>query len=349
MSGTEEQAAEPPVPEAPTKDFLKQAVRGIPREKMKEKKVYYGFKYKDLKTFIDSLVARYKDLKNPELVAKLSELEMKLQTLAQQRDRLKEELEAARGEAGADPAELADLKAQLEALEQEKAAFEARVAELEDQSASTADENAKRAADLSAELAALKETHAKLEEESEFLDAEMGKLDARNKELEEKLQALQAELDALKAGREADGQAFEKEREGFRTRMAELEELVAASKDAQKLLELQKRYEMYADLLKAYEAGAAEAFDIERMPDAEAVAGRIEEIRGRAGEGTPAAAALAELESKWNGSRESMDALLETMYGDEGSFRVVLELGKTISRVQQLAERARVLADVTAG
>jgi chromosome segregation ATPase len=352
MNGTEEEASEAQAAEPSSKDFLKKHVRGIPREKMKDRKVYYGFKYKDLKGFIESLIGQYKDVESPELVAKISELELKLDTLQKQRAALKGELEEAKA-AGPDTGEMEGLQADLkaaradkEALEAEKTALEARVQELDGLSG-TADEQAQRAQDLAAELAALKEKFANLEKENDLNEEEMDRLEAANRELSEKLEALQRELDGLREASEGRSEAFDKERVGFQDRIGELENLLSASKDAQKLLEMQKEYAGYKNLLKAYETAAAESVDIEDRPDSAELTSRVEAVRARVPEDSRAAHVAEALASLYDSNESVVEKYLETMYEGGGTFRVILNLGKALIRSQQIAEGVRILDDVT--
>ncbi|GEM_PF-2771874 len=356
MSGPEENAAEAPeapAPEPSPGDFLKKHVRSIPKEKMKEKRVYYGFRYKDLKGFIDSIIGRYKDMDNPDLVARISELELKLQTLQQQKEGLAKDLEEARAASGApagpDPEALKALQEKLDAAEVEKAQLQARIDETQQEMTGSVDEHARRAQDLSAELAALKESYAKLEQENEFLDGEMGKLDAANKALEGEKAALQEQLDALQARLDSEKEGWDKERNTFENRIGEMEKLLEASRDAQKLLEMQREYETYRALLDAYETAAAEAMDIERRPDSDEVASRIAALQGRVQEGSAPETALKQLQESFAIQEERVDELLEEMYAYRGSFRTILDLGKAIAHSQDLADGFRMLDDVTSG
>jgi len=344
MNGTEEQA-ESSAPQSSTQDFLKKHVRGIPHEKMKERKVHYGFKYRDLKNFISSLIAENKDIKNPELLAKISELEIKVNQLEQQKQALSSQLEEAKDRP--DPEALKELEEKLaeaeasrKALEKEKEALEARME-------GSADEQAKRAHDLGAELEALKATFARLEEENEFIDGEMQKLDATNKELQKKVMGLESELKALREEMQDRAQAFDAERAGLNDKIGDMEKIITSSKDTQKLLELQKQYAQYKDLLTAYETAAAEAVDVETRPDPEAVAGGLEAVRGKVAGESKAASMAGLLEERYNLNEEFIRSQLEVMFEGKGSFRVILELGKALTRSQELASGVKMLDEVT--
>ncbi|MHC4599152.1 MAG: hypothetical protein ACYS47_09115 [Planctomycetota bacterium] len=317
MNGTEEGAQDAQATDLSPQDFLKKHVRGIPREKMKEKKVYYGFKYRDLKDFINSIIGQYKDVQSPDLLSKISELELKAQTLRQQKEGLERE------------------------LQEKLAAAEAK--------GGAADEYAKRSQDLSAQLAASKEDFAKLEKEVEFLEGELQKLDASNKDLTGQVEALARERDALQAELDRKQDIFEKEQAALEEKVAGMEQIVAASQDAQKLMEMQKEYETYRDLLKAYEKAAAESVDVEPQPNPEKVESWIASVRGRVAEGSKEAGVLAELEGQYGRFQEASGELIEKMYEGQGSFRTVLELGKLLARNQHVADELRILDTITAG
>lgn len=348
------------------KDFLRKHVRGIPREKMKDQRVYYGFRYRDLRDFINALISQYKNLENPELLSRLSELEVQLQALKGERDAMAAQIEEAM--AKPDPSALQDLQDTITSLEEAKTLLEttlasteeerdnllldkgvndAKISQMEEQLSGSADEQTRRIQELTAELATLKETFDKLEQENEFLDGEVQKLDGSNKDLLEKIRLLEEELARLKADLERQSAAFNKERADFQDKVEELQKLVAASRDAQKLADLQKRYAEYKDVLDAYEAAAAEAVDIEARPDFPALEAEIAAVRERAPEGSAAASLAAALETGLQANEAAVAELLETMYQGQGSFRVILNLGKALVRTQLIADQVRMLDLVT--
>jgi chromosome segregation ATPase len=353
MNGTEEEAVDAPSADPSPKEFLKKHVRGIPREKMKERKVYYGFKYKDLKDFISSIIAQYKDVESPELLARISELELKIDTLQKQKEALGEDLEEARN-AGPDPAALKELEDKLAgseearaSLEAEKAALEGQIQEMEQSMAGTVDEHAKRAQELAAELAALKETFEKLEKENEFLDGEVEKLETANKQLKEENEDLRRQMEDLKASIDDQYNTLDQERAALQEKVDEMEKIIAASSDSQKLVELEKKFESYRKLLKAYETAVSEAVDMEYRPDPEEVATCIQSVRGRVPEDGKAAEMIGLLENLYNTNETVIQKDLETMYEGKGNFRVILDLGKAFTRSQQLVQGIQVLDQVT--
>ncbi|MHC4779927.1 MAG: hypothetical protein ACYTFG_15250, partial [Planctomycetota bacterium] len=267
MNEVEEGAENAQATEPSPQDFLKKHVRGIPREKMQEKKVYYGFKYRDLKDFINSIIGQYQGVESPDLLAKISELELKTQTLQSQKEAMGKELEEAKSspDDAPDPAALQELQEKLNAAEAEKT----QLATAAEEAGGSVDEHQKKAQDLSAELAALKEDYGKLEKESEFLENEMQKLDEANKALMQERDTLQGELDRLLEEKETTAEAFAKERGDLEEKISGMEQIIASSKDAQKLLEMQKEFERYKWLLQAYENAVAEAVDVEPQPDPE--------------------------------------------------------------------------------
>ncbi|MHC5039322.1 MAG: hypothetical protein ACYTHM_18600 [Planctomycetota bacterium] len=351
MNGAENSSGGGPATDASPQDFLKKHVRGIPREKMRERKVYYGFKYGDLKNFINAIIRQYKGIKNPDLLAKISEIELKMQNLQNQRDQLTQELEETKAalEIAIDPEVHGELASKLETVVADKSALESRLQETEKTLTGTADEHAKRAQDLGAELGTLKADHEKAEKENTFLEEELDKLNAANRELTEKVKSLTAELDALKALEEKERLDFEKERETLRTKIGDMEKIVASSSDAQKLLEMQNEYATYKDLLKAYEQAASETVDVEVRPDPEEVAGWVQAIRERVAEDSTEARLLANLETVFNHNQSNVEELLEAMYDQQGSFRTILNLGKALTRSQHLADGIRMLNEMTKG
>jgi chromosome segregation ATPase len=357
------EAAPAPLP-AP-QEFLKKHVRGIPKEQLAEKRVYYGFKYKDLKAFIEQIVGQYKGIENPQLIARISELEMALQSLRGQKEAAeakaqetaagvekaraegetaqslaasaqaeRETASAASNQAGADAAK--ELEARLQALAGEKAALEARVAELE-KGLSGAGETDKRAADLSAELAALRENFTKLEGENEFIDGEMTKLDESAKALAERLAKAEAEEQALREEKEKAASAFDGERKTLAEKAARLEGIVNSSGDAKKLAEMQKRFETYEKVFQAYENAAEEMVDLERRPDEKSVDARIGALRGTLPAGAPSGDLLILLENRLAAVRKEIGEHVQAMYGWRGSFRLVVDLEKAVVREQELA------------
>ncbi len=327
------------------KDFLKKHVRGIPRDQMKSK-VFYGFRYKDLKNFINDIISRHAGEGNSELLASISELEIKLQGMAQYKESMESraaesakriaELEAAAAAApvpdagGELQAELEKTAAGVAALESEAAALRARIAELESAAVSAAAENGK-----------LRQEYEALEKESEFLDSEMEKLNAKNRAAEEETAGLRREFDLL-------GEKSRKDLDAAGDQIASLKGVIEKSKDMQKVLAVEEENRKLRKALEAMET-AAEFMAAERMPDFGAAgsdaASAVEKAGARSSApcaaeiGAAAAAAKADLDE----DRKALELLTGQMYSWKGDFETAYSLGCVSARIRAQAERIGLL------
>jgi DNA repair exonuclease SbcCD ATPase subunit len=306
------------------KDFLKRHVRGIPREKMKSK-VFYGFKYKDLKAFINEIISRHSGADQAELLVTISELELKLKSARAYKAQMEEKTaEAARRlkelqSRPADETPAVDNEA-LARLEEEKAALARELEEHKTRAAEHESSTGKAAE----ELAALTEEYAKLESESEFLDSEMEKLSASNTQLEGQV----AEL-GEKAAKAAEQEA---QLAATREQIASLEGVIAASKDMQKVKAMRDELDRITKALAAWES-AGEFVAAERMPDyalADTAAQNV--ITALDTSDVPLAkeikTAAAALQSKLALHRDEFAALVEQMYDFQGDIKTAYRLGQ---------------------
>lgn len=322
--------------DAPTvKDFLKKHVRGIPRDQMK-RKVLYGFRYRDLKEFINEIISRHCGASSAELLAKISELEIRLAGESEARRSVEAEAEATAMRIGdlesaaKDDSAAAGARAENEALGEEIAGLKAALA---------ASEAAASAA--SAEAAKVKGEFEALEKEAEFLDAEMEKLNGRNRQIEEQSAALLAELNLLKEKSAAEIAAAA-------DRIAMLEGVVEKSKDMQKVLALENELKRTARALEAWEA-AGEFMAVERVPDFDSADERagaaIAALESRQGDARASgmAAALASARAELKEKKEAFGALVEAMYSWKGDFQTLFALAKASGQGGGLEARIGVL------
>lgn len=329
------------------KDFLKQHVRGIPREKMK-KKVLYGFKYKDLKSFLNEILSRHAGADQGELLAQISELELKLKSAQAYKERMEEqasrtakelaELKAGGGAApppppppAVDEEALGRLEAEKAALAEELEALRGRVSEQEGQEGAAAQE-----------LSGLRDRFGKLEKENEFLDSEMEKLNEANRELE----ARAAELTA----RAAEAERLEGELAGAQERAASLESVIEASKDMQKVKAMQEELTRLTKALAAWEAGGS-FVAVEGLPDyeeAQTLAGSLlESLSG--GSSAVLEAAVSEVQAELAAHREEFAGLLEKMYAFEGGVETAYRLGQIAGTDRARASQLEVLRSLAQG